>query len=166
LAILQRSLDVLDIEGLSNLWVLSHIQPPSESPALCPPPIGLTAPDPTISEWTNFVDQYLSAHNTLDHAHPEISNLRYYLLAYLLSATFKDCSIMLRINPSDSNASSDAEINSVTLIDLDPKSIDRMTKWEKLDREIVESYNGTEEKHCVDGWMDNMLQRPKTCSQT
>jgi inositol-pentakisphosphate 2-kinase len=166
LAILQRSLDVLDIEGLSNLWALSHIQPPSESPALCAPPIGSTSPDPTISEWTNFVDQYLSAHNTLDHAHPETSNLRYYLLAYLLSATFKDCSIMLRINPSDSNASSDAEINSVTLIDLDPKSIDRLTKWEKLDREIVESYNGTEEKHCVDGWMDNMPQRPKTCSQT
>jgi len=169
LAILQRSLEVLDIEGLSKLWALSHPQSPSESPAVCVPPIGSTSPNPTISEWTNFVDEYLASHNTLDHAHPKTSNLRYYLLAYLLSATFKDCSIILGINPNNSKASSDTKINSVTLIDLDPKSIDKLTKWEKLDREIVESYNGAEEKHCVDGWKDNKPdyhQRPKTSSCT
>jgi inositol-pentakisphosphate 2-kinase len=76
---------------------------------------------------------------------------------------------MLRINPSNSKANSDAETNSVTLIDLDPKSIDRLARWEKLDREIVESYNGTGTKYCMDGWKDNKPnyhQKSKTSSYT
>jgi len=163
LAILQRSLDVLDIEGLSKLWALSHLQQsPFGSSSVCVPPVGSTSPNPTISEWSNFVDEYLSSHETLDHTHPQVSNLRYYLLAYLLSATFKDCSIMLRTNPDDSK-----KTGSVILIDLDPKSIDRLSRWETLDREIVESYNGIETKHCVDGRKDDnsYYQMRKTSSR-
>jgi len=149
LAKLQRSLDALDIEGLSKLWALYHSQSPSELPSIHVPPLGLISAEPSISDWTNFVDKYLSFHKTLDHAHPKVSDLRYYLLAYLLSAIFKDCSIMLRINTGDDTA------DSVTVIDLDPKSIDRLGRWEALDKEIVESCTGFEMKRCVDGWKDD-----------
>jgi len=147
---LQRSLDVLDIEGLSKLWTLSHPQTPQ---SVCVPPLGSTSPEPTISEWTDFVNKYLSSHETLDHTHPQVSHLRYYLLAYLLSATFKDCSIMLRINPDrDSGETEDTQVNPVTVIDLDAKSIDRLGRLEKLDKEIVESYTSVDAKQCVEEW--------------
>ena len=152
LAELQRSLDVLDIEGLSKLWALSHIQSPSETPSVRVPPIGSTSPQPTMSEWTNFVNEYLSTDRTRDHAHPKVSDLRYYLLAYLLSATFKDCSIILRVNTSgDARATGGMKANSVAMIDLDPKCIDRLNRWEQLDRNIVKSYTGVGPKLCVDG---------------
>ena len=109
-----------------------------------------------MSDWTNFVDEYLSVDRTRDHTHPKVSDLRYYLLAYLLSATFKDCSIILRINPGgDARATGDMKSNSVAVIDLDPKCIDRLSRWEELDRNIVESYTGIEPKLCVDGPKDN-----------
>lgn len=155
LAKLQRSLDALDIEGLSKLWALSYLRSPSEIPCAHVPPVGSTCSEPSMSDWTNFIDQYLSIHRTLDHANPRVSDLRYYLLAYLLSATFKDCSIMLRVNPTDdSRAVREGNANSITIIDLGPKSIDRLSRWEALDAEIVGSYTGIKAKHCADGWKD------------
>jgi inositol-pentakisphosphate 2-kinase len=151
LAKLQRTLDVLDIEGLSKLWALSHLQSPSETHSAGVPPVGSTSLEPSISDWADFVDEYLSTHGALDHTSPKVPDLRYYLLAYLLSGTFKDCSIMLRANPRDDPMPT----GSVTVIDLDPKSIARLSRWETLDREIVQSYTDIEGKHCVDGWKDN-----------
>jgi inositol-pentakisphosphate 2-kinase len=159
---LQRSLDVLDIEGLSRLWALSHSQPPDEisstfdAAAEYLPPLGSTSAEPSIADWTAFVDEYIPSHASLDHTQPQTSNLRYYLLAYLLSATFKDCSIMVRVNQGqDSGTTGEMRNNSVTVIDLDPKSIQRLRKWEKLDKEISESCIGFEVKNCVDGWKHN-----------
>lgn len=160
LAKLQRSLDVLDIEGLSKLWSLSLKQSTSEVSSVIEataeqlPLIGSTSPEPSIADWTEFVDEYLTSHKSLDHSDPKLSNLRYYLLAYLLSATFKDCSIMLRTHQHKDSSSPEGVKGTVTVIDLDPKSIGRLSKWEKLDREIVESYTGMEARKCVDGWKD------------
>ena len=60
-----------------------------------------------------------------------MSQKRYYLLAYLLSATFKDCSIIIR--GQEDNVKSVA----ATIIDLDSKDLGRMGKWEALDRNVV-----------------------------
>ena len=149
---LERNLDVLDIEGISKLWALS-LEKSSEDTVVQDgvdsiPEIGANFPEPSIDEWKHFVDQYLSTHNHLDHSFPKLTNLRYYTFAYLLSATFKDCSMMLRTDQRRELGRKGA----VTVIDLDPKSVRRLSKWEKLDRDIVRAYTGFESKKCVDGW--------------
>ncbi|KAJ7024292.1 inositol-pentakisphosphate 2-kinase [Mycena alexandri] len=118
---LQRTLDALDIEGLARLCGLA--------------PIGT---QPTIAEWTDFLDAYLASPTTPPPA--DATHLRYHVLAYLLSATFKDCSVLVRV-PN----------GTATVIDLDPKSVDRLRKWEQLDREIVTAYAAVpNRKICVD----------------
>lgn len=42
----------------------------------------------------------------------------------------------------------------VTVIDLDPKSLDRLRKWEVLDQEIADAYSEVEPKGCVDAWVE------------
>lgn len=129
---LQRTLDPLDIEGLSKLW--SHSHPGS--------PLGEGEPDPSLEEWDGFVRTYLSSGGT---------TLRYSILAYLLSATFKDCSIILR-------PGKDGGKGTITAIDLDPKSVSRLTKWEALDQEIVKNFTNIAEKReaCVDTWVGSL----------
>lgn len=84
----------------------------------------------------------------MDHDHPDPADLRYYCYAYLLSATFKDCSIILRIVPTEGDHPAK---KSITIIDLDVKSVDRLSKWEKLDKKIVDVYSKiAEPTNCVD----------------
>ena len=148
---LQRTLDPLDIEGLSLLWsrayasqepgvALETHSPDGDAPSA--PPLGSGLSDPTVDGWKQFLEIYLAKNSEMDHDHPDIANLQYYCFAYLLSATFKDCSLILRI-PEEGRG-------SITVIDLDVKPIDRLQKWEKLDKEIVEAYkNAWKPKQCV-----------------
>jgi len=174
LSSLQRNLDVLDIEGLSKLWretessaplyrttFASFFEKTSEGPASAPPstPIGvsslfLQSPEPGIPDWVDFLDAYLSHNRPVDHTAPSPENLRYYLLAYLLSATFKDCSIIVRMDFLRPGIPPQQEIKpeSVTVIDLDPKSMDKLRGWEKLDKEIARTYSSVQKKVCVDQW--------------
>jgi inositol-pentakisphosphate 2-kinase len=170
---LQRHLDALDIEGLSKLWTKaelaasSHQISPSSFSAQTPEgsksapsstPLGMSSPliqvpNPTISDWIDFVDTYTSPNEPkLDHSNPSPENLRYYILAYLLSATFKDCSIIVKLNLLQSSSSFPSEIapTSVTVIDLDPKRVDKLKVWEKLDQEIVRTYALANKKTCID----------------
>ncbi|KAJ7264995.1 inositol-pentakisphosphate 2-kinase [Mycena haematopus] len=127
LAHLQRTLDALDIEGLAALWDLATI-----------------GPEPTISEWAEFVSAYLAAPFSPPPA--DAAHLRYHILAYLLSATFKDCSLIVRVPDG-----------TATLIDLDPKSIDRLRKWERMDKEIVAAYSAVpNRKVCLDSSVSNL----------
>lgn len=147
---LQRNLDVLDIEGLSKLW--------KEADSITP--FGGTSPhiqisDPDISDWAEFLDFYVSSRReNLNHNEPSTNDLRYYVLAYLLSATFKDCSIIVRLDflGSDDNNTVEREIGpySVVVIDLDPKSMNKLRGWEELDREIVNEYSPAQRKVCID----------------
>lgn len=158
----QRTLDPLDIEGLSALWACIYANDERSSP----PIFGNGAAEPTLEEWAHFVDSYLARHEVgtsdpegcPDHD-PGQTGLRYYCLAYLLSATFKDCSIVIRMgDPSVSSGRSDESGNNqahicqrlarpfaaahaeAKIIDMDVKSIKRLAKWETLDREIVTAY--------------------------
>jgi len=145
---LQRELDPLDIEGLSQLWKRSQVESLTEHHPSSPPILPSLFSDlaqPSLSDWESFVDVYLSSHSILDHSVPLAPNLRYYTLAYLLSATFKDCSIMIKLShPSDPG--------QITLIDLEPKSVTKLPQWEKLDATIVQAYAGVQEKLCIDAW--------------
>ena len=147
---LERTLDVLDIEGISKLWAVSLEKSTEDSTVSVDgiPEIGANFPEPSIDEWKQFVDRYLSSHGHLDHSNPKVTNLRYYILAYVLSATFKDCSIMIKTSQRHDRGGK----GSVTVLDLDPKPVQRLGKWEKLDREIVRAYAGFENKICVDDW--------------
>ncbi|KAF8320587.1 inositol-pentakisphosphate 2-kinase [Cantharellus anzutake] len=135
---LQRTLDSLDIEGLLILWDRAHA---ASNP---PPQLGEGEPEPTLFEWESFVDEYLprtggGAVPGLDNLDllPAVSDLRYHMLAYLMSATFKDCSVILRFPSLEAR---DLE-PCITVIDLDPKSVARLHKWAQLDREIAETYS-------------------------
>jgi inositol-pentakisphosphate 2-kinase len=169
---LQRTLDALDIEGLSNLWRIAHssmspyhVHPASPLPTdpadvTLLPPIGahsdlLLAEEPTILDWTGFLDRYLSLTDAQLNNPPPPENLRYCLLAYLLSATFKDCSIIIRLDPLQPTLCTPKIIQGdrVTVIDLDPKSMDRLQKWERLDQNVVQAYSKVDDhKVCTDRW--------------
>ena len=137
LSSLQRRLDALDVEGLSTLWKKANT-PLGASPDTPIPPLGDGLTQPTIEQWEDFVSKYLANHSDMDHNHPDPADLRYYSYAYLLSASFKDCSIILRMVPAAEGIS---DKRSITIIDLDVKGVDRLGKWEKLDRKIVDAYS-------------------------
>lgn len=131
---LQRSLDPLDCEGLANL-------------AGVPPSADLT--QPTMEDWVSFVDTFLSSKHQ-KHSSFSPSDLRYHILSYVLSATFKDCSLIIPFNPYPA----DNENNGIKVIDLDIKSIERIPGWLKLDEKIVKEYAKLEagmRKICVEG---------------
>ncbi|EJD53155.1 hypothetical protein AURDEDRAFT_54632 [Auricularia subglabra TFB-10046 SS5] len=128
LAHLQRTLDPLDVEGLAALASQSE---------------GQMAPrEVTLPEWSTFLDEHQGAARAYDHARPDVGHLQYYRLAYILSASFKDCSIIINLG--------EASDHPVTLIDLDPKSPSKLGQWEKLDRTIVKAFQGVEHARCVD----------------
>jgi len=150
LALLQRTLDPLDIEGLAKLW--SRDEEETQTP---PTPVGIGSQEVTLKEWDKFVGDYLAQTTsaswsdlTLRWNKPSLEDLRYYMLSYLLSATFKDCSVIIRL---PGRSSTDAP--TITAIDLDPKSVARLSKWEELDKGIVDSYiksGDTSAPPCID----------------
>ena len=148
---LQRTLDALDVEGLTALW--ARLRPAAASK------LGHGEADPDMAEWTRFVDAYLARHAPASQARDgdgdgpsgvvaeteDEDELRYRLQAYLLSASFKGCSVILRMKPGQAPGQ-----GTITVIDLDVKSVDRLAKWAKLDREIVDAYRGIPPRDCVD----------------
>ena len=120
----------------------------------CPNTKGLGAigRNPSLGALQDFVASYHSVYCALDHSEPRPEDIDTYLMAYLLSATFKDCSVIFRIHRSD--ISGRPSVNSpyaVVIIDLDMKGIDRMEKWRHLDRQIVEYYrDAVQRKFCVE----------------
>ncbi|KAK0463636.1 inositol-pentakisphosphate 2-kinase [Desarmillaria tabescens] len=154
---LQRTLDSLDIEGLSLLWreAQGPANPPQSTNGYTPlgRAIGVGGPNPSLADWSAFIDEYLTRP-------PNLEDLRYHLLAYLLSATFKDCSIMIRMDLLDPRRpQGEVDPSKVTVIDLDPKSMARLAKWEKLDEIIVREYSAVpvaDRKTCLDDWVDEV----------
>lgn len=133
---LQRNLDPLDIEGLSALWASSRPKGLK---------VGEGETDPVLEDYEAFVQQHPDP-SARDPTRPQTSELQHYITAYLLSASFKDCSVILRF-PAGGEP-------TITAIDLDPKSVARLHKWEKLDREIVDTFSKRDDlertRKCVD----------------
>ncbi|KAK4706171.1 hypothetical protein P7C70_g28, partial [Phenoliferia sp. Uapishka_3] len=119
---LQSSLDPLDIEGLETL--LSSRSPSESLTSFA------TSPQPSISDWMSWKSQWEKAGPV------EESSSRELVLAYLLSATFKDCSIFIRLDTSGSIIKPEA----IKAVDLDPKPIARLIKYLELDQEIVAAF--------------------------
>jgi inositol-pentakisphosphate 2-kinase len=102
-----------------------------------------------MEDWVSFVDAFLSSkHQKYSRFSP--SNIRYHTLSYVLSATFKDCSLIIPFNPYPA----DSENNGIRVIDLDIKRVQRIPGWLKLDEKIVKEYAKLEpgmRKICVEG---------------
>ncbi|KAF8651488.1 hypothetical protein AX16_004786 [Volvariella volvacea WC 439] len=169
---LQRDFDPLDIEGVSELWHQTEKLLRDKNPYSSPGDPSITIPasllgvnsqflsvsNPTMDDWDEFIHAYLNSSVKLDNDNPSPNNLRYYLLAYLLSTTFKDCSLILQLDYLNPKPVRDLHphvgLSQVSVIDLDPKPMSRLHKWEKLDRDIVISYiNSSRRTRCIDnGW--------------
>ncbi|KDQ14541.1 hypothetical protein BOTBODRAFT_109962 [Botryobasidium botryosum FD-172 SS1] len=165
LSTLQRTLDALDIEGLAALYSSPTSLKPLVNPA--------SAAEPGLDEWADFVSTYLARHPEFQsqlgdnkegeeddedpeekiariRSHP--AEIRYYTLAYLLSGTFKDCSVILRFPQTNEDDKGDPKEDggdggddgpgepTITAIDLDPKNIARLPKWAELDAQIVRAF--------------------------
>lgn len=139
LRFLQSRLDALDVEGLANWWRLQTGAPFGEA-GRCPELLA----EPTLEEYEAFVADFLASEGegTL--------TLRQATLAFLLSASFKDCSLIVRCVPTSKGAVDEDTGRTfeytLKLIDLDPKPIDRLGHYEKLDGDIVKSFAGWAEK--------------------
>ncbi|KAG8889384.1 Inositol-pentakisphosphate 2-kinase [Tulasnella sp. 332] len=136
---LQRTLDPLDIEGLAQLWN-SSLQSDHST-------FGTDIEEVTMEEWVSFGRQYSSwkRNSPKEWGNLASTSLRYYLVAYLLSATFKDCSIIIHF--------CSGLTPSIAVIDLGPKGVSRFPKWYKLDRDVVRSYIETGDQRaspCID----------------
>ncbi|KAJ3814981.1 inositol-pentakisphosphate 2-kinase [Lentinula aff. lateritia] len=146
---LQRTLDGLGIEGLASLWDSVH--------SLDKTSFGGGFPQPTIDDWRFFVTEYLEPQGCSVPAQAPSgeTQLQYNILSYLLSATFKDCSMMIML-PGLLHESLPISLfpSRITLIDLDPKRVERLQKWLEQDRNIIQEYTVSSqtnsEKRCVD----------------
>jgi inositol-pentakisphosphate 2-kinase len=138
---MQRTLDPLDVEGLMQLW---H-QHEADCTCSTPHSEGFSDLEPCMEDWVVFVESYLSRSHPRATQLPEnnISTLKYALHSFLLSASFKDCSVMLCLHP-------DLADSKLFVIDLDPKSVSKIDKWYKLDRDIALSLQDSSRKPCVD----------------
>lgn len=135
LASLQRDLDALSISTLLHPPYLKH-QPLS------------SIPPPTLSELAEFASAYVSGSRS-----PVWSN-REHLLAFILSTTFKDCSLIFRLP-----IGTDPGSIEVKAIDLDLKPVGKLAKWAALDKEILDHFTevlarGENVRRCTDGQID------------
>ncbi|WVN90605.1 uncharacterized protein L203_105846 [Cryptococcus depauperatus CBS 7841] len=126
---LQHELDPLDISDLSKTWQDAHPSSPLFDPELIP--------DIDVAELKEFIDIYLSEPTLSKHS--DGWNLRQRLIAYTLSSTFKDCSVLIKC-PFQRNAVGEWGLvegkASAKIIDLDLKSIHKLRVWAETDEKL------------------------------
>lgn len=91
--------------------------------------------EPTLEEWGAFAQRFQR-----DEVRAEDAPL-----AYMLSATFKDCSMIIGLP--------DGKEPVIKLVDLDVKSVSKFAYWIKLDKNISASYGQLDESErriCID----------------
>lgn len=158
LARLQASLDALDVRGLWN-----RIEKESTSTGGNLKKSELFS-EPTIEEYQEIAEMWLLHNKESDqdplHRPGSISSfnqtpkesdyvfiskltLRQSILAFLLSASFKDCSLFISLTPSDAKDADKQEVYQAQfhLVDLDPKPSDRLDHYLELDIKIEEVFS-------------------------
>lgn len=145
---LQMNLDEIDVEGIFLLC-----QQNSEYSTLVTNDINI---------WKNVVHRYQRrcqkepfSRSKFIH---EVEEQRQKVYEYILSMTFKDCSLMINVTPKTVKNNSDKIITlgngssfqyDVKVIDTDLKSIDKIPFWFELDQSIVKHATETNfEKKC------------------
>ncbi|GAA5953892.1 hypothetical protein JCM3765_000681 [Sporobolomyces pararoseus] len=146
---LQSSLDPLDVEGLASS-ISSELGIEISEPTADLTSLGS---QPDLEEWKTF----LSNHQNSPPSPLSQVDLRHQILSYLLSATFKDCSIIVSFkrNPETNEVES-----TLKAIDLDPKPIKKLGKWFELDQEIVGSWRAM-----LEGMSEEDQEKLRKCSR-
>jgi inositol-pentakisphosphate 2-kinase len=139
LSFLQRHYDPCDIEGLGRIIPgLEHVESVADLASL-----GLDLANVGRNEWEAFLDSPLPPAPPPAESSPAPETLRSLLLAYLVSATFKDCSILLRMPPQFSRTGevhAAAGYGRVAAVDLDPKPVQRLGHYVHLDQAIWSAF--------------------------
>lgn len=124
---LQSTFDPIDISSLALQYQQAHPDSTIFEPS--------TIAEPTQKELESFVDKYLS-----DPTAGQFTSgwtLREYILAYAISAIFKDCSIFITIPLTKNDGQwTVTSGGKAKIIDLDLKSVKSMRKWYDLDEAI------------------------------
>ena len=119
---LQSQLDSLDVEAI---WPLFKDNRPSHSN--------------DIQLWRHVIERFL---NRLPCSDEERAMQRIY--EYVLSMTFKDCSLMISISPFADAGQKQIKIDDrvfyyrITVIDIDLKDVNKIPYWYQLDKTIVQ----------------------------
>ncbi|KAI7905572.1 inositol-pentakisphosphate 2-kinase [Cokeromyces recurvatus] len=129
---LQSTLDELDIEGILPLY--NQLDTSLETQ--------------DIEIWEDVLANYEAEQNDLS-----VNNRKQKIYEYLLSMTFKDCSIMINIAPA-AVANSHKSIKcrhllfqyDLKVVDTDLKNIDKIPYWYTLDQSIVHNTLNTKFK--------------------
>jgi hypothetical protein len=131
---LQSTLDGTDISHLAQRFAAEYPESDLFDPTLLP--------QPSAEELRQFIDLYLSD----PHAgKTDKWSLRESLIAYALSATFKDCSVFITcplVSTSDGWKLDEPQA-MVKVIDLDLKPLANMRKWYDLDEKIWRHWQDT-----------------------
>ncbi|OCF30439.1 hypothetical protein I316_07926 [Kwoniella heveanensis BCC8398] len=127
---LQSTLDPTDISDLAARFTASY---PDASLF-----DSFHLPNPTVAELEEFVHVYLSSPQA-GKEKADMWSLRQRLIAYSLSAIFKDCSVFVKVtltklDSGDWEAVKGSE--KVKIVDLDLKPIQNMGRWYERDSEI------------------------------
>ncbi|ADV22064.1 inositol-pentakisphosphate 2-kinase [Cryptococcus gattii E566] len=124
---LQQNLDPIDISSLAAIFQAEHPNSPLFDPDLIS--------DISAAELDSFVDIYISDPQAGERMNSW--SLRERIIAYALSAIFKDCSLFIRGTVKENGTwrlISGSE--SLKVIDLDLKPIKNMQKWAKTDENV------------------------------
>lgn len=128
LAHLQSALDPLDVEGLAQLWLSrtqSHTLGQAPPEMNLPPALQRNLP---AADLPTILDSFLTASGgevTLEKA----------LQAFLVSATFKDCSMLLRFHRAEGGV-----VGETKLVDLDSKPFSKLSGMQKTDNEVCAAF--------------------------
>ena len=143
---IQSGLDPIDISSLAARFRSEH------------PEIGLfdtsIASEPSSQELEAFTAKYLQ---DPDGGVSDKWTLREHMIAYSLSAIFKDCSLFVTVPLVNSSTTASWIVRPgarVKVIDLDLKSVGSLKKWYDLDEAIW--------RH----WQETKVHRPTTPPQT
>lgn len=124
---LQQNLDPIDISSLAAIFQAEHPNSPLFDPDLIS--------DISAAELDSFVGIYISDPQAGERMNSW--SLRERIIAYALSAIFKDCSLFIRGTVKENGTwrlISGSE--PLKVIDLDLKPIKNMQKWAKTDENV------------------------------
>ncbi|GMK57356.1 hypothetical protein CspeluHIS016_0401900 [Cutaneotrichosporon spelunceum] len=125
---LQSTLDATNISSLARQF--------SEAKPGVQPFAPEFVSEPTAAELTSFANKYLAEPGA--GARADAWTLREREIAFMLSAIFKDCSMVIRavLRNTGSGYELDEPKSSVKLIDTDLKPLTNMKKWYDLDEKL------------------------------
>ncbi|SNX86384.1 related to Inositol-pentakisphosphate 2-kinase [Melanopsichium pennsylvanicum] len=145
LAYLQSALDPLDVEGLAHLW-LHHTQSHTLGQ------IHVSNSNSNFNSTTSSLPPSLTCALPSSQLYPVLQKffkpsassvdvkLEDAVQAFLVSASFKDCSMLIRMNRDQDRVGEKLVVQETKLVDLDRKSWEKLGWMQKTDAEVCATF--------------------------